>query len=376
MAAETPDLQAFDPEALWVARSFRGLSISELARLAGVSRQVVNSIESGKRQPFRPALLAIADALRFPVRFFLRAPVVPSHDAIHFRKGAKVPDRAIDLAVASACVFGRIANTFGSFANFTPIRLPSVVAPKDFDGVERAADAFRVAIGFGLGAPIAHAVRAAEAAGVFVGTLDPAEVPIHGFASVKPLPLIMLSDKSGWSRRRFSVMHEVGHLVMHGHFVPEDKETQADRFAGAALVPRPAFWREFPRPSAHQFDWGAMLAMKRRWGISLQAIIHRAYDLGLIDAAQYRTANIHISKYGWRTNEPGEEAPEMPGVCASFVSELKKRATVPELCVAADLYEETIWQALGIKVDDETEQSGIIPLRRSRASNDQVESQE
>jgi Zn-dependent peptidase ImmA (M78 family)/transcriptional regulator with XRE-family HTH domain len=374
--AETADLQAFDPQALWVARSFRGLSISELAERSGVSRQVVNSIESGKRQPFRPALLAIADALHFPARFFLRAPIVPSHDAIHFRKGAKVPERAIDRAVAIACVFGRIAETFGSFASFAPVRLPSLGAPKDVDGVERAADAFRTAIGVGLDAPIAHAVRAAEASGVFVGTLDPAEVPIHGFASVKPLPLVMLSEKSGWSRRRFSVMHEIGHLVMHGHHVPEDKETQADRFAGAALVPRAAFWREFRRPSAHEFDWGAMLAMKRRWGISLQAIVHRAYDLALIDAAQYRTANIHISKYGWRTNEPGEEVPEMPGVCARFVSELKIRAVLSELCVASDLYAEIIGQAIGVKVDDEVEQSEIIPMRRPRPSNDQVENSE
>ena len=78
--------------------------------------------------------------------------------------------------------------------------------------------------------------------------------------------------------------------------------------------------------------------MKRRWGIRLQAIVHRAYDLALIDAAQYRTANIHISKYGWRTNEPGEEVPEMPGVCAHFVSELKKRAVLVAPAAETQVY--------------------------------------
>ncbi|MEE9357263.1 hypothetical protein [Candidatus Vondammii sp. HM_W22] len=55
--------------------------------------------------------------------------------------------------------------------------------------------------------------------------------------------------------------------------------------------------------------------MKLRWKVSIQAIIRRAYDLGLFDAAQYRRANIHISKSGQRKNEPGEpdvmEQPEL-----------------------------------------------------------------
>lgn len=69
-------------------------------------------------------------------------------------------------------------------------------------------------------------------------------------------------------------MHEVGHLVMHGSSRPKEMESQANRFATAVLIPRAAFWREFPKQH-YRFDWAGLTAMKRRWGVSIQAIVRR-----------------------------------------------------------------------------------------------------
>lgn len=362
------DLRAFDPAALRVARSFRGLTVSELAQEAGVSRQIVSSIENGSTQPFRPMLLAIADALRFPLRFFFRAPVVPAREALHFRRGARVPNHEIDRARAHAALFGRVTETFASFAKFSRPRLPKVAVPRDNDGIESAAESFRTAIGFRLDTPIAHCIRAAESAGVFVGTFDAGSIPVHGFACIVPVPLLMLNTTAAWSRRRFSTMHEIGHLTMHAANgdTGVDLEHQADRFAGAVLVPRASFWREFPRPGPRQFDWAALIAMKQRWGVSIQALVHRAFDLGLINAIQYRTANIHITKNGWRTMEPGESIAEEPEVCAAFVRELRKRSSVATLCAATNLTAETVGTVLGMSIEEQIEESEVIRLPRGK----------
>ena len=190
-------------------------------------------------------------------------------------------------------------------------------------------------------------------------------MPIHGFASAIPVPLLMLSTKASWSRRRFSVMHEVGHLVMHKKAsVPElreERERQADRFAGALLIPMAPFWREFPKPRVH-FDWARLVEMKQRWGVSLQAIIHRAFDLKIIDAVQYRTANIHIAKYGWRTEEPAEQPIEEPEICAAFVDDLRKRSAIADLCARADLYAEVVGLTLRLPVEEQIECSEVIRL--------------
>ena len=286
---------------------------------------------------------------------------MPSRDVLHFRRGSHVPDYAIDRAMAHATLFGRITSAFHNFARFSAPKVPAST-PGDPESIERAAESFRAAIKFRVDAPIANAVRAAEAAGVFVGTFDPGAIPIQGFAYAAKTPMLMLSTKTSWSRRRFSVMHEVGHLVMHRTSSPEDREDHANRFAGAALIPRAAFWREFPRPINRQFDWAALIALKQRWGLSLQAIIHRAYDLGMIDAIQYRTANIHIANYGWKTVEPAELECEEPAVCARFLVDLRKRSAISSLCTSTDLYVEDIELALGVHLDEKVETSSVIQL--------------
>jgi Zn-dependent peptidase ImmA (M78 family) len=372
MGTATSERDVFDPDALWVARLFRGLSVAELAEKSSLSREAIHRIEHRKKQPFRLSLMAIADALGFPFRFFYRRPSVPDREVLHFRRGARVPDYEIDRARALAAVFGRVTEAFNNLATFASPRLPAVDAPRDDERIESAAEQFRAAIGFRQDTPIANAIRAAELAGVFTGTFDPGAMPIHGFASNVPMPLLMLSAKSPWSRRRFSVMHEVGHLVMHGESAPEEREErerQADRFAGAALIPRAAFWREFPRPG-QEFRWAEILAMKQRWGVSIQALVHRAFDLELINAIQYRTACIHVSKYGWRTEEPGEQEAERPEICASFVDALRQRSAIENLCAESDLNTEVIGRVLGIHLEDTAERSEIIKLGSRRPSND------
>lgn len=354
------ELNAFEPKALWVARSFRGLTISQLAVKADVSRQTASAIENGSVPPYRPALLAMAGALQFPIDFFHKLPSVPEPGVFHFRKAASVTERAIDKAVAYAALFGSVVDSFSRFASFARTRLPSA-SPTDDEAIEAAAEAFRAAIGFRTDTPIANTIKAAEAAGVFVGTFAPGTMPIDGFAWHHTVPVIMLSRASPWSRRRFSTMHEAGHLVLHRNSSPEDREAQANRFAGAVLVPRAVFHREFPKPLRLEFRWAALIAMKQRWGVSLQALVHRAYDLGVIDAVQYRTANIHISKNGWRTQEPGEQDAEEPHVCTEILSGLRKHSKIGELCRATNLYVEDIELALDFPVDNVNEISAIIP---------------
>jgi hypothetical protein len=111
-----------------------------------------------------------------------------------------------------------------------------------------------------------------------------------------------------------------------------------------------------------------MLTMKHRWGVSLQAIVHRAFDIGLIDATQYRTASIHVQKYGWKTVEPGEEPLEEPGVCASFIAELQKRSAIADLCSSADLYPADVGLTLGLRVEESIDMSGVLRMRHAARS--------
>ena len=97
---EARDLSAFNKKALWVARSFRGLTVSQLAADAGFSRQIVSGIENGSAPPSLDVLSTIADTLRFPLLFFFKSPLVPERDVFHLRGRASVPEYAIHSAMA------------------------------------------------------------------------------------------------------------------------------------------------------------------------------------------------------------------------------------------------------------------------------------
>ena len=355
------DRSAFEPQSLWVARTFRGLTSTELAKRAGLSRQVVSDLERDEVF-FLPALRAVAAVLRFPLPFFFSKFYVPPKEVLHFRKGARVPEYAIAHARAHAALFMRAVRGFRLYADFVDL-VPVATAAGSPEHIEHVAALFRAAVKLRTDAPVEHAIRAAEASGISVGMFDAQDPTLQGFACSDDMLAIMLSKQSVWSRRRFSTMHEVGHLVLHRTPTdPELAEREAHRFAGAVLLPPAAFRREFPR--GRRMNWAALLAMKERWGVSLQAIVGRARDLGLIDDAQYRTAFIHIAQNGWRINEPAEREAEEPSVSRSFLEDLQREEELGNYCEEMDLYLENVEEALSLTPPkEETSRVFLSPLR-------------
>ena len=55
-----------------------------------------------------------------------------------------------------------------------------------------------------------------------------------------------------------------------------------------------------------------LLYLKRRYGISVQAVLFRLRDLGIITNAYYKRWCINITRAGWKKREPIEIPPEKP----------------------------------------------------------------
>jgi Zn-dependent peptidase ImmA (M78 family) len=111
-------------------------------------------------------------------------------------------------------------------------------------------------------------------------------------------------------RQRLNLTHELGHLVMD---VAEnvDEEKAAFRFAGAFLAPASLLLREVgTKRSSIQLK--ELLILKSRFGISIQALLFRLHDLGVINDATYKWSCIQINKLGFRKKEPEPLPPEEP----------------------------------------------------------------
>lgn len=186
-----------------------------------------------------------------------------------------------------------------------PERRPLVATPEE---AETAAEDLRRAWGLGT-LPIESLCQLLEDKDFIV---LPHEEPggefdgLCGVAGTPPgLPLIIFDPSKPPDRRRLSLAHELGHLVMdHPEGMPErDCERLAYRFAGSFLVPADLARRELGR-NRQLLDLRELEMLKERYGLSMAAWIRRAHDLGIISEIQYKMWCRLFSVRGWRWSEP------------------------------------------------------------------------
>ena len=328
---------AFAPR-LRLARHFYGLTQAELGERLDVSRQYVHQLESATKFPSDVLRTDCVLELGFEHRFFASPLSRELRDEeCHFRKRQTTPLHVRSRVLAHGTLFAEFVDWLDR-----TLKLPSVSIPDcTFDSpeaIERAAEKCRLEWGVGPDAPIANVTRMLERVGVVIATFDDISEKVDAFSWHGPRPLVIRSTVKGDpARARFDVAHEAGHLVGHVGVATDStkREAEADRFASALLLPRRGFVREFPRGS--RVDWVALVSLKERWGASIQAIVRRAFDLRLISARQYQSCFIHISKRGWRTEEPGDVAAEPAEIVSTALGVASGRLGIPAMNVAAEL---------------------------------------
>lgn len=322
----------FDPARLRVARQLYGWSRAELARRAGISAAAISQFESGTSKP-RPATLAqLALVVGLPVRFLAtarRAALVPSVDESFFRSLRRTTLRDRERAAAHASLLAELVRAIEArvvFPSFEPI---AEIVLDISDPPERADEAARVVRerwGVPEG-PLEHVVRLIERHGIVVCRVPLLTKDVDAFSwAAGPRPLVLLgADKGVYERSRLDAAHELGHMLMHAHD-PEAAqpalERQAQRFAGALLLPAADLHAEWP---GQPMDWGELLKLKARWGISLAAILYRARELELLSHSAHTNAMKYLSRKGWRVREPGtRHAPEEPALLSEAVGLLAR----------------------------------------------------
>lgn len=293
---------------LRLAREIAGLSKRALADELGLAPSTITAYEDGTVSPAEN-LPQIADALGMPglEGFFLQDELPEISDAaISFRSRRSMLKRTRLRSIA----LSQLASFM--LAPFIEDRfvLPEVNIPDDLPtSPESAAIALRSYWGLGKG-PIANMVHLLEANGVLVFFLNEDSKSVDAFNyMVGRRPFVFLNTtKPSGERGRFDAAHELGHLVLHrdvDHLKMDSKpiEDEANDFASAFLMPTEQFRLECPR--SHSPD--AFLKIKPRWGVSVQAMVRRGRDLGLLTQWHYESMFRLMSARGWRSGaEPGQ----------------------------------------------------------------------
>jgi len=350
--AQDPD-RSFSGARLYHARAFAGLSQTELGERIAVSHQFIAYLEKGHRQPTSEVVDALGEVCGFLPSYFYGPPLEEFRDEeCHFRRRSTTPIMVRSRVLAHGTLFGQLVRYLDKRLSLPPPNVPSVRA-KIPEEIERAAERCRMEWGLGRDLPIDSMTRALENAGVVVTRLHGDAEKVDAFSRLGRRPIVVLNtDKGSASRSRFDAAHECGHLVLHGGMVTGDPEheNEADRFASALLMPRTGFVREFPRST----EWPELFRCKKRWKVSVAAVVRRAYDLRLIDAIQYQRAYKYISAKGWRKGEPDEPVPEIPEMIQIAITLLRKTGTTErDLAGALGWTIATFLRVSGVQVVDE-----------------------
>jgi Zn-dependent peptidase ImmA (M78 family) len=297
-----------------------------------ITAAALSQIESGRIRPSPDTAEDLARALNVPVGFFtaLRADLGEASPVTYFRHLRSTSARERRRAAALVLLLSDLVAALEQHVRLPDLRVPDrlVDARSGPQDVEEAADAVRAEWGLGP-EPIPHVVRELERHGVIVARLTIGHRSVDAFsARLGRRPLVLLTeDKSNYVRSRFDAAHELGHLVMHRRVETGMRtvETQAHDFASCFLLPRMIALNVLPT-RLDPAGWMRLAELKRRWGISMSALLYRARKLRLLSDEAYRNAMKYLSAKGWRTDEPGDREmglPEAPLLLERAVKTLK-----------------------------------------------------
>lgn len=303
------------PERLKSARQMRGLSLRELTELTNgqISRQAISQYENGAMRPTHDNLLHLCNALNITPEFFNR-PAITLQE-VEFRKLSKLPVKEQKRIESTAADFlGRYLELEELLGVEQAFENP--ISSKDintYEQVEQAAMQLRRTWKLGEN-PLPNVVEMLEDYGLKVFEVH-ARSSFSGMAAEikgkKEAALIVVNKHPDVDivRKRFTALHELAHIVLDISQDISDKEKEkfCHYFASVMLIPSEVLEKELGGKRQH-IHIGELLAIKEQYGMSMQAVIYRSRQMGLISEYHFQQQMREFSRRGWRKKEPGDFA--------------------------------------------------------------------
>lgn len=284
----------FNRAMLSLARSARGFTQSELAKAANVTQALISKLEAGLTvDPSLETLDALSKALKVPTSFLVSDEKPHGMPQFHYRKRAKLGRKALDAIEAQMNI--RRIHVARLFKAYEPSaeRFPSIDLENLGWTPQQAAQHIRGLWMLPRG-PIENLTEVIEANGAVViqidfGTslLDAMSFRIPGLP-----PLIFMNSDMPGERYRFTLAHELAHLLLHNQPDSDDNmEVQADEFAGEFLTPAKEI-----RPYLISPSLGSLARVKPYWKVSIKALCVQCIRLKVITPNQFTGLMVNYSK--------------------------------------------------------------------------------
>ncbi|MCK4790582.1 MAG: ImmA/IrrE family metallo-endopeptidase [Desulfobacteraceae bacterium] len=290
------------------ARNLLGYNMRDLARKVGVSHNAISKYERGEMTPSSGILIQLATALEVQVDYFFRQ-VKVNLGKPQFRSKIESKEEEKRLLAKITNWLERYLEVEEIFSseidpNFQfPTGFPQRIS--QIEDVEDAAGALREVWSLGSD-PIDNLVELLEEKGfnIFLdesnSNYDACLIPFNDNDYIFSVNLRFPGD-----RQRLSLAHELGHLLLK---IPDtiDSEQAANRFGAALLVPKSTAISQLGK-KRKRLSLQELYLLKHKYGLSMQAWIRRAGELGIISNSHQKTLLKEFKDNGWREIEPGDQ---------------------------------------------------------------------
>jgi Zn-dependent peptidase ImmA (M78 family) len=366
-----------DGRRLVALRDLFGLRLADLSEALGVGSPFLSRVEQGHKPLPEEVMLRAAATYDLPLSFFTVAPSQMDGAIQTFKKSSKATIRDEKRVTRQHKEATRLFQTTSERSGYRPVAFPSS-DDLDEEDVEAVALEIRTHLGLDQYEPVLNAIRSVERRGVgVIDNLDDLERARGDHAGISmphresKRPLIAIVTPLESAEKRFTVMHELGHLVLDADIASpvmrrrDAVEKRADRFARAVLLPAPAM-KDNISPSLNLHGY---LRIKAEFGVRVDMIVKRGEELGLLDARRAKSLYIQRSSAGWGKKEPVEVNDERPVLLKQSL--IKAYGSEPADASAADVGVASRWVRRWAYLpakDDAITEASVIDLSAMRVA--------
>ena len=313
------------PGRITEAREARVLSMGDLADRIGVTRQSVSKYERGIMNPSPDVLQSISFLLRFPIDFFYKEEMgmAAGRSPLFFRSKSNITKKAKTACKHQVKWVGEVKGQLEKYVEFLDQKPPTIdINHEDLQDKDIEELALSVRREWELGdAPVGDLIGILENQGIIVAQFAGNEFcSFNGIDAYSAwcdgAPYIIYNAKQKSAvRTRFSLLHELGHLIMHSSISEEDSikkeivdfaDMQADRFAAAFLLPATSFPNDVRGTSLAYLE-----IIKKKWGAAMSAMIKRCETMNLLTCSQIDYLNRQLTTNIYWYKEPLDDVLEI-----------------------------------------------------------------
>jgi Zn-dependent peptidase ImmA (M78 family)/DNA-binding XRE family transcriptional regulator len=301
-------------ERLQRARKAAGLSLRVLADQTDLSHTTIDKFEKEKLKPSSSQLIKMAKVLGVRTEYFFRSDVITIQTPEYRKKttlAKKVLNKIEGDIFDQAERWHELLNLYpkSPIESFSlPANLLEFISTET--QIEDLAVTMRHAWELGLGC-IPDLIDTLESQGIMViSTAVKNDEKFDGLTSVvNDIPLIVVDANWVGDRQRFTLAHELGHLLLKNRIAESDNEEKwCNHFAGAFLLPKATLISHLGE-HRHNLEPRELYLLKHEFGLSMQGVLFRAKQAEIITQATFERICRMFSMNGWRKCEPQTQYP-------------------------------------------------------------------